>query len=245
MLAWVERGYTRGVSQPVPSFPHGITDADGRVGFVTLANDEIVAVDLESGSVLWRRVAAGRPLVVTEAGLVVLQRHKERLELALLDPASGDLLREIGPLPVPDWAAAEWGHPEGFVAVARGQTDQPEIAWRAQRLYRAGAAPPAAVMAPAARADAAGVLKVDPAQGRIESLPVEELEPSFESATEARFAFPVPTRTGERLYTLSATPTPVGTTRVTLEARCVDEKEPLWETVLQERATRKPPSLRW
>jgi hypothetical protein len=232
------------VGRPVPAIPHGIANADGGTGFVALGGDQVVAVNLTSGSVRWRQAGAGRPLIVTGAGLVVLQRRDEQLRLALLDPDSGALLRQIAPLPVPDWAVAEWDRPEGFVAVAREQAEQPVIAWRARRLYRGGAAPPDAV-ARAARADAGGLVRIDPAQGSIEILPDPGgAEPTVESIAALGSRAAVETNVDGRLYTLRTTPTSAGTTSVALEAHDGSGGQPLWRTVVEEQVSRRPPPLR-
>jgi hypothetical protein len=49
-------------------FPAGVADPIRRVAFTRLSGDELVAVDLRNGDVLWRRVGAGRPIGATTAG---------------------------------------------------------------------------------------------------------------------------------------------------------------------------------
>src|SRR5262245_44216145 len=56
-------------------FPGGVADPSKRLAFVRLAGDEIVAVDLRSGNVIWRRTGLGRPIGVVAQGLVTIHRN--------------------------------------------------------------------------------------------------------------------------------------------------------------------------
>jgi hypothetical protein len=225
-----------------PAFPSGVTDPRGTTGYVSLADDAIVAVDLTSGQVRWRAPAAGRPLLMTGAGLLVVRRTGQRVDLVVLDPTSGKVVRDLGPLPVPDWVAVEWDHTDGFVAFARPRDNDAEVVWRANRRYRGGAAPPARLV-PARSGDGetGGVVRVDLVGGRLETL--VDAEPGLlddEVPDQARTAV----ESGDRVYSLEAAPAPDGSTSVVLTASRVGHDAPLWEAVLDRRTSQRPPPPR-
>lgn len=236
------KAHARSVGPPSRAFPSGVTDAARTTAFVDLAGDRIVAVDLATGEVRWRQADAGRPLVATGAGLLVVRRRHRRLELALLDPATGDVTRELGPLGVPAWAADEWDHSDGFAALAVPNGRTPKVAWRAVRRYRGGAAPPPERLADAGD-EAVGVIQVDVDSGTQQALPdgeraaIEDAAPSAESPESA-------VSPDEPAYSIAATPSSDGTTAVTLTASRVGDEHPVWETVLDTPVTRRPPPLR-
>ena len=235
------RAYARAVGLPTRAFPGGVTDSARTTAFVDLAGGAIVAVDLTTGAVRWRRTDAGRPLVATDAGLLVVRRRHGRLVLALLDLADGDVTRELGALPAPDWAADEWDHSEGFVALARPNGRKPQVVWRSARRYRGGAAPSPEVLADAG-GEASGVVQVDVDSGHVQALP--EADPSAIEAAELAERSELAAPSGEPRYSIAATPSSDGTTAVTLTASREGDEHPVWETVLDKPVSRRPPPLR-
>lgn len=227
----------------VPAFPRGVTDNAGTTGFVSLPDDAIVAVDLASGRVRWRAPAAGRPLLATRAGLLVVRRSGEQVGLVLLDPESGEVVRDLGTLPVPDWAGAEWDHSDGFVALAHPRDGDAEVVWRATRRYRGGAAPPANLVAAQSGTggETGGVVEVDLAGGRLEAR--ADSPPGLLDAEVAERARTT-VSSGDRVYSLESAPAPDGSTSVVLTASREGHDAPLWETVLDRSTTRRPPPLR-
>jgi hypothetical protein len=198
-----------------------------------------VAVDLDSGAVRWRASGAGRPLLATDAGLLVIRRSRQRIELVLVDPATGELTAELGALPAPDWAAAEWEHPGGIVAAAR--TDgAPEVVWRAARRYHGGA-PPSREVLRGLDDEAGGVVEVDLAGGRLRILTDDPAAADDHGLVEPALSA---VETADRVYTLDARSVADGTTAVTLAATPHGDAAPLWETVLDRRAPRRPPPPR-
>jgi hypothetical protein len=219
------------------AFPGGITDSAGATAFLTLADDEIVSVDLGTGDVRWRRADAGRALLVTDAGLLVVRRRQGRLELALLDPAGGEGEQNLGPLPVPGWASQEWDHGGGFVAVAEPRGRIPRVTWRATRRYHGGAGP-SPELAAAAGTEASGVVEVDLVAGSLHAVP--EVEAAAPEATVASGSTPA----AGPFYTLDAKASTDGTTAIVLTASLEGAAEPVWETVLDRRVSRRPGPLR-
>lgn len=219
------------------AFPGGITDSAGATAFLTLADDEIVSVDLGTGAVRWRRADAGRALLVTDAGLLVVRRRQGRLELALLDPAGGDGEQDLGTLPVPGWAAQEWDHGGGFVAVAEPDDRTPRVTWRATRRYHGGAGPSPELNAPTGT-EASGVVQVDVGAGSLHA--VQEVDAVPPEAADASGG----TAAAGPVYTLDARASADGTTAVVLTASLEGAAEPVWETVLDRRVSRRPGPLR-
>ena len=160
-----------------------------------------------------------------------------RLELALLDPAGGDGERDLGPLPVPGWAAQEWDHGGGFVAAAEPGDRTPRVTWRATRRYHGGAGPSPELNA-ATGTEASGVVQVDVAAGSLQA--VQEVDAAPPEAADGSGG---PAAAGP-VYTLDARASADGTTAVVLSASLEGAAEPVWETVLDRRVSRRPGPLR-
>lgn len=231
------------MDERTPAFPRGLTDNAGRTGFVSLPDDTIVAVDLGSGGVRWRTSSAGRPLLTTDAGLLVVRRSGGQVGLVLLDLETGEVVRDLGSMPVPSWVGAEWDHADGFIALAHPRDGDAEVVWRANRRYRGGAAPPPNLVA--ARSgiggETGGVVDVDLTEGRIEAradsppgLLDEELAEHTRTAVSS----------GDRVFSLGSAQEPDGSTSVVLTASREGHDTPLWETVLDRGTTSRPPPLR-
>lgn len=241
MNAGAALAYAEFVGHRTRAFPGGVTDFALTTAFVDLAGDEIVAVDVITGDVRWRRADAGRPLLATDAGLLVVRRRQRRLELALLDLGGGDVKRDLGALPVPDWAADEWEHGDGFVALAEPNDRILHVAWRVARRYRGGAAPSPEVLADAG-SEATGVVQIDVDSGRVQVAP--DVDPSaIETAVLAERS-DVAAPSGEPVFSVAAKPSSDGTTAVTLTARREVDEHPVWETILDKSVSRRPPPLR-
>src|SRR5207248_2444763 len=54
-------------------FPGGVADTTREIGFIRLAGDEVLAVDLRTGKVTWRQVGLGRPIGAEAEGLVTIR----------------------------------------------------------------------------------------------------------------------------------------------------------------------------
>jgi hypothetical protein len=67
-----------------------------------------MALDLESGEVLWRSAVGNlRPLTIAKGMLVTARIGKPvSVELVILDTADGRVLRVSKLLPLPDWGAS-------------------------------------------------------------------------------------------------------------------------------------------
>ncbi len=215
-------------------------DPGRTTAFAALPGDEIVAVDVNTGDVRWRVADAGRPLVATDAGLLVVRRRHRRLDLALLDPSDGSVASDLGALPAPRWAADQWEHSDGFAATARAHDRTPQVAWRAARRYRGGAAPPPELHD--GDDEATGVVEVDLDSGRMRLRP--DVDPTSVEAAEAAEPSARAGQGEEPAYRLASRQASDGTTELRLTATGPRDDQPLWETVLHKRADRRPPPLR-
>ena len=205
------------------TFPGGIASSDGTVGVVQLAGQELVAVDLAKGSILWRQASTGRPVSATDRHLVVLEAAPAPA-VSIRDLRSGTLMAIVDATALPAWIAELRDRPEALRFSARETDGVIEISWRARAIYTGGAAPRS--LAPQGRGGA-GSLRIDLKSGRKISAQSEDLnydpfgeEPAPEGIAAAR---PLPgevarSRAGERAYVLRIDPAEGGQQAVKLDA---------------------------
>lgn len=131
------------------------------MAIVGLASQEIVAVALGDGSVVWRRANAGRPIAASPSHLLsfVAQGYELR------SMADGELIARLIEAGLPD--------PEDLTEVNVGDTPEgPAIAWTGLSRHRGGAVPPFSRAAPTPRSQA---IVLDLAKGDVKpaTAPVE------------------------------------------------------------------------
>jgi len=153
--------------------PGGVTDAAGAIGYLTVpGGDGLVAVDLETGKVLWQTKDANQALVVDGNRLVARSGRDNRLRVVVLDTtAKGKRLLETEPLELPAWAevARPWTYQnrsQTFAVGGRVVTGNLELNWSAYKSYFSGAASSAGK-----QATASGRARVDLETGKIEVFP--------------------------------------------------------------------------
>jgi hypothetical protein len=157
--------------------PAGVAGPDKRAGYVSDTSGGIQALDLAQGEPIWRSQLAGRPLIVREHALVVLQLavpdKENALRVALLDGNDqGKMLLASDAITFPDWVSATITTNESFGYSARLEGDDLLLEWEARARYRGGAPPPAYIQAQANKA-AGGVARVDLKTGKVRMLPME------------------------------------------------------------------------
>src|SRR3954464_2420463 len=94
------------------SFPAGVTDGEGRRGFIGVNAADVTAVDLDTGSVLWTRRDIGRPLAATATRLITIETSGEELALRMTDAESGRDVTRITNLGLPLWARESAEQPD-------------------------------------------------------------------------------------------------------------------------------------
>lgn len=160
--------------------PGGVTDAAGAIGYLTVpGGDGLVAVDLETGKVLWQTKDANQALVVDGNRLVARSGRDNRLRVVVLDTtAKGKRLLETEPLELPAWAvvALPWtyqGKNRRFDIAGQMIGGNLELDWSASAGYWGG-------LRPSAEQEkgktAEGRARVDLKTGKVEMLPAAKVE---------------------------------------------------------------------
>lgn len=160
---------------PVP-IPGGVTDAAGKVGYLSGPKGGLVAVDLEKGDVLWESKDANRPLAVVGKRLAALAPEKGKsnvLHVIFLDTeAKGKKVLQSGEIKLPDWAVVGTGldhHQAGKTFTARAKLVKGNLAvqWWAGSRYYGGAAPTPEIVKNSTK-DASGEARINPETGKLE-----------------------------------------------------------------------------
>jgi hypothetical protein len=224
----------------VLSFAGGIRDAEGQHGYLEVAPGDVVAVDLASGSLLWRRDRIGRPIAASAKRLITLDRDGTEFVLRLIDAANGADAGRIRNFGMPDWAAQAGS---GADAVAIDALETPagiQLRWRLRRPYRGGAPPPAHIEAQSSE-EATGAVVVDPATARITPAAAQAQASAASAPRDAPrdlgpHAKPAPDifaldRVGDRLFALKVGAA-ADNSGVTLEASDARNGTLLWRTPL-------------
>ena len=226
----------------VSSFVGGVRDAQGLRGYVEVNPGEVLAVDLVSGAVLWRRERIGRPVAATVQRLIALDREGDRYVLRLVDAASGVDAGRIDDFGMPDWAAKTGLTPDAVEVEASEVPGGIRLDWNLRQLYRGGAPPPEHI-ATEAREAVRGAAIVDPNAARATPAALAPPGPPKPSPFAAE-ATPDPSvfaldRVGDRVFALKAQ----GASLV-LEARDARTGGVVWQAPLAERRASRPTPLR-
>jgi hypothetical protein len=162
--------------------PGGVSDAVGKIGYLSNPKGGLVAVDLEKGDVLWESKDANRPLAVVGKQLAALAVEKDKqnvLRVVVVDTeAKGKKLRESTAITLPDWAVVGSGldHTQaGKTFTARAQSAKGDLLlnWVARSRYYGGAAPNPEILKRTNK-DASGIAKVTLESGKVEMLPADD-----------------------------------------------------------------------
>jgi hypothetical protein len=144
---------------PPQSLPGGIADARAHVGFIVDDAGQLAALDLDTGKPVWTSTAATQPLATVTrndsrlvAALVVDAQAPARPRIAILDAATGALVRTSDPIVLPDWASAARAGGQSFSIRALASTDPLVLEWHATRGWWGGVQPPRDYRGNAARA---------------------------------------------------------------------------------------------
>ncbi len=155
----------------------GVTDAEGKVGYLPNPAGGIDALNLAAGKVLWQSKEGPRPLLVKAGKLYVqapLKGKANQVRIVVLDATQeGKRLLESGPVVFPDWVVVGVAHGRSFRSAAQ-QTDAGlMLTWEARAWYAGGAAPPKEVEA-AARKSANGAALIDPRTGTVKAIAADK-----------------------------------------------------------------------
>ncbi|MER5207751.1 PQQ-binding-like beta-propeller repeat protein [Streptomyces sp. NPDC002825] len=225
-----------------------MADASGGRAVVHDRQGALIALDLETGAVLWRHGRALRPCAIVGGNVVALRMGTSpELEVELLDAGEGTELWTSPTLALPPWAHPTLQDSPEFTVDTAEYQDPLVIRWTARALYRGGA-PPGPAVAGDRSHEAHGALRVGVA--------TPSVEPLAGTATVAEAE--VPERPPPRLapdvldygqvgalrLELTVRPGSGGQDAVVLRAVDPRTAAAVWEVVLDETAETRPRRLR-
>lgn len=231
-----------GAEAAVIPFLGGVRDAQAARGFVPVAPATVVAVDLHTGSVLWRQSGIGRPVAATATRLVTLASRGEAFVLRLLDAATGEDVGAVEPADWPQWA--EGGTRLDAMHLSAAETTEGiRLRWQIHRGYGGGAAPSAAILAEADH-DESGEMMVNLETGQSTPAPETTEAPNREASVAVAPGAgasdsPVRHQLGSRVFTLNVESR--GASKVIVLASQDAATGASWETALGEAAARPGP----
>lgn len=217
-----------------PAFPAGISDKDGTVAYLNVAGS-LVAIDLASGAVKWRKSDHAEPIAASDRFLVTRRDLPAEPVIELRDARGGDI---VASLTAPQLPGFENVSPGDLIEAEVDDTSSgPEIRWRSERRYRGGAVPSGFSVDTAA---SQGAVLLNAATGETRSVA------SSAAPAERPISEPVPgdsatisaVRTGDLLFALKQLDGGLW-----LEARTVGG-ELLWKTALGTTGSARAGALR-
>jgi hypothetical protein len=232
------------------TFLGGVRDTAGTHGFIPVGPDDVVAVDITRGAVLWRRDGIGRPIAATASRLVTLVREGEQFLLRIFAVADGRDIATAQDFGMPRWAAQIDTSSDAVVVDAVETDEGIHIEWRIRRPYRGGA-PPRRDVAEQVNDEMRGALVLDPDTARTNAAPSARAR-NAAFATQAAIGEPHVSpdpgvvaldRIGDRMFALKVRSVDRKSV-VTLEARNAKDGSTVWEATLVERASEGPAPLR-
>lgn len=234
----------------MPRIPRGVADAPAGRAVVHDRQGTLIALDLETGAVLWRCGHDLRPCAIVAGNVVALRVGASPvLDVELFDADEGTTRWTSPPVALPAWAHPTLHDSPEFTVDTAAAQDPLVIRWTARALYRGGA-PPGPDVAGSQPREAHGALRVGVA--------TPSVEPLAATATEAEAESEVPTPPHPPLAADVLDYGQVGDLRVELTVRSGSGAEDavvlravdagtastVWEVVLDETAESRPGKLR-
>ncbi len=213
-----------------------------------------MALDLESGALLWRHGPSLRPCALIADSVVALRiSPSPTLVVVVLDAATGEDRWTSEPVDLPPWARCTLNDTRDFTLRTETDEDAVLIHWVARTWYDGGA-PPSARVLEESRREAHGAMRVVPADPHaVEVLPEAEALPESADAGVPPLVPPAAPPSQSAADVLDQSP--VGDMRVELALRpdsgaiVLRAVAPLtgmvkWEVELDHATTRRAPRLR-
>ncbi|MFF7442062.1 hypothetical protein [Streptomyces sp. NPDC008122] len=224
-----------------------MADASAGRAVVRDRQGTLIALDLETGAVLWRQGRDLRPCALV-AGTVVALRVGSPVRVELLGTDGGTERWTSPPVALPAWARPTLHDSPEFSVDTEGDQDPVVLRWTARALYRGGA-PPGPDVAGSQPRTAHGALRIGVAS--------PSAEPQAWTATETESEAEVPPRhpplaadvleygqVGDLRMELIMRPGSGGEDAVVLRAVDTRTASAVWEVVLDETAESRPRKLR-
>jgi hypothetical protein len=222
-------------------FPGGVADPTRGIAFTRLAGDEIVAVDLSTGAVRWRRVGLGRPIGAVADGLLTIVRNDGTIDVAIVEAETGTTRGLVRNVPVPAWVADELQQADGFAAIAVQRNDAIEIVWKARQLYREGSPP--RQREPGGRTEVQGRFLI-PAGSAVAVDQTASASNIMTPTSEPHFETPMDTTLGDYSYVLESVTRIPGEVSVVLKSRNQSSGSIVWESEIKRLSQSRPPPRR-
>lgn len=204
----------------------GVADPAGKVGYFPSSGGGIVALDLDTGKRLWETKEANRPLLAAATRLYAqAPAGQNQMRVRTFDDR-GKIVKESKTITFPDWVSIGVTYGRSFASTARLDGDRLLLIWQARAWY-AGGARPTPDIERAARKQAEGVIRLDLAAGKVESLKGDQIPKGVPQAVPSDTGS---ARLGARTYSIMDQPIrgrPFQSRRL-LQAKDADGKL-LWE----------------
>jgi hypothetical protein len=211
-------------------FPGGVSDPEGRRGFVGLAGGQVIALDLKTGAVIWSRHGLGQPIAATLSRLVTLNEEGTEVGLPLIDAESGQALGRVSELDLPSWARYVISEPDAAQFEAKNEGPMIRVSWSLRQPYRGGAPPGPTIAESRPTPPATGGILFDPASGAVLEkgpgvTPAERSEPA--TSTDPNVL--AQEQIGDRIYRLKVAQGAERRAEMTVEACGAESGDVEWE----------------
>ena len=229
-------------------FPRGVADSSGSRAFVRDRSGTVLALDLRTGTVLWRTESGLRPLTVVDDMLIAVRVNVPgALEVVILDGADGRVRRVSERIALPSWVVPSLDDTAEFTLRAEADRRSVVICWSAQARYQGGA-PPSTKVRETFERDHHGRAHVDLDTGAVEILP-ESSDVMDDSVAQPETSTAEPNvleqrDLGDKRFQLVADMQAGGPVRVLLRAVDRASRKVLWETLIEEAPQQRPKRLR-
>ncbi|WP_405982416.1 hypothetical protein [Streptomyces sp. NBC_00158] len=237
----------------MPRIPRGVADGPAGRAVVHDRQGTLIALDLETGAVMWRHGRGLRPCSIVDGNVVALRVGAPPappappvLEVELLDLDGGAGRWTSPPVGLPAWARPTLDDSPAFTVDIAADRDPLVLRWTARDLYRGGA-PPGLAEAVSRPREVHGALRVGVATPSVEELTTVPVEAEPEVAPQASpLAGDVLDygQVGDIRLELTVRRDPDGEGAVVLRAVDVPTASAVWEVVLDETAESRPRKLR-
>jgi hypothetical protein len=149
-----------------------IVSPDAKSVFAPAQGGGVEAIDLAKGTVSWTSKDASQLAGASDTMVFAWASDAKKphtFRAVVIDSATGKTLAKSDPIAMPDWATTEKVGGRSFRVGARADGNKVVLVWQANAFYYGGAAPTEEILE-AAKKEAAGVVSIDAATGKIANL---------------------------------------------------------------------------
>ena len=162
-----------GIRPPTQMIGGGaVISPDAKLVFAPAKAGGIEALDVATGKILWTSKDAKQLAGASDKavfGWLAGEKKPNTFRAVVIDAGSGKTLAKSDAIAMPDWATTEKVGGRSFRVGARADGEKMTLVWQANAFYYGGAAPTEEILE-AAKKEAAGVVSIDPASGKIAAL---------------------------------------------------------------------------